>query len=86
MKKPFLLIAGENIYPNSETEDWVKCFPTEQEALDSVKTVVHEDYFKAGKRKGEVKSSWTTYMVDGRYGERECDWFGVVDLRMWADD
>lgn len=33
MNKPFLLIAGDNYYPDAGTGDWVECFTTREEAL-----------------------------------------------------
>ena len=30
--KPYLLIAGDNHYPQSGTGDWIGCFATEEEA------------------------------------------------------
>ena len=36
MKKPFLLIAGDNQYPESGTDDWKGCFETRQEAENQV--------------------------------------------------
>lgn len=86
MKKPFLLIAGDYIYPNADTEDWVKCFSTETEALEAVESVTQVEYFTRGKMKGQVKSTDTTYEVEGRWGKRKCDWFEIVDLREWADE
>lgn len=28
MKRPFLLTAGDNYYPESGTDDWIGCFET----------------------------------------------------------
>lgn len=38
MKKPYLLIAGDNYYPSSETDDWKGCFETREEALEYLET------------------------------------------------
>jgi hypothetical protein len=31
--KPYLLIAGDDYYPSSETGDWIDCYETEEEAI-----------------------------------------------------
>lgn len=36
MTKPYLLIAGDNYYPSSDTGDWVGCFSTLEEAKAQV--------------------------------------------------
>ncbi len=33
MKKPFLLIAGDNYYPSAGIDDWVECFAKKEEAM-----------------------------------------------------
>lgn len=69
MRKPFLLIAGENCYPEARTGNWIGCFETEEDALAVVSNEPFEYFFKVSFN-GSVK---------------ECDWFEVVDLRHWAD-
>lgn len=78
MKKPFLLIAGEDCYPQGR-KDWAGCFVTRQDALDAVKVEYFDYFVKGEKRVGEV------YHVDFEGVERECDWYEIVDLREWAD-
>ena len=87
MKKPFLLIAGCDHYLASDTGDWVGCYETEKEALGQVEKLKETyDYYSKGKNKGEIKSTYTTYIVKGgRYGDRECDWYEVIDLRNWTE-
>ena len=36
MNKPYLLIAGDNYYPDGDTGDWVGCFSTYEEAKAQV--------------------------------------------------
>lgn len=44
MKKPYLLIAGDNYYPSSDTDDWKGCFETREEALEYLETF-DKDYY-----------------------------------------
>ncbi len=37
MKKPYLLIAGEQYYPSSGTDDWKGCYETIEEIMDLLK-------------------------------------------------
>lgn len=70
MKKPFLLIAGYNYYPNNGTGDWIGTFETYEEADKQVKFKNHVTY---GMR--------STYEVNGR----DVDWYKIVDLRLWTE-
>lgn len=36
MKRPYLLIAGEQYYPSAGTRDWRGCFETQEEAEGQV--------------------------------------------------
>lgn len=86
MKKPYLLIAGNFIYPNGGTEDWVGCFETIADAESRVKRMELSSHYKSGKFKGKVKSKSATYTIlklDGSTEHR--DWYEIVDLRDWAD-
>lgn len=86
MKKPYLLIAGDFIYPNGGTEDWVGCFETITDAESRVKRIELSSHYKSGKMKGKVKYKSTTYTIlklDGSIEYR--DWYEIVDLRGWAD-
>lgn len=40
--KPFLLLAGEFTYPNTETGDWIGCFETREEAEQYSTTFWHQ--------------------------------------------
>lgn len=66
--KPFLLIAGETLYPSAFTEDWVGCYRTYDEAMGAVVIPDPECPWKG------------PFMVEGR----SCDWYEVVNLREWA--
>lgn len=39
MKKPYLLIVGQNYYPARGTGNWVGCFETEDEAHSKLATI-----------------------------------------------
>lgn len=85
MKKPFLLIAGEGYYPSSGTGDWIGCYETQKEAEEQVKFIEYHTYYTKGKKQGQIKETYTTYEVNGKYGVRKCDWYDVVDLRDWVE-
>ena len=34
MKKPYLLIAGDDLYPSAYTGDWIACYETKEEAYE----------------------------------------------------
>lgn len=87
MTKPFLLIAGDYYYPGADTEDWVGCYSSLEDALERVETLETHSYFSKGKNKGEIKSTTTSYKIkDGgeRGYDRTCDWYTIVDLRDWT--
>jgi len=44
MEKYYLLIAGDNYYPQFETDDWVGCYETFEEALNVARTL-NKDWF-----------------------------------------
>ena len=69
--KPFLLIAGDNYYPSQDTGDWIGCFSTREEAEAQITPLPRE----------RVRS----YRVQHpRFGETDCDWYEIVDLRDWS--
>lgn len=82
MAKYFLLIAGDNYYPGSDTSDWKDTFKTYQEAEDKVKVIRHEELYTKGKKKGQVKSIWYTYEYNGL----KYDWYKIIDLREYIDN
>lgn len=44
MNKPYLLIAGDNYYPSSGTEDWRGTYSTYEEAEAALKDIERGDY------------------------------------------
>ena len=86
MNKPYLLIAGDRYYPSAYTGDWIGCFSTREEARAQVEVKEHHNYYTKGKNKGEIKSTYTEYVVKGgTYGDRKCDWYEIIDLREWTE-
>jgi len=51
--KYFLLMAGDNYYPQSDTRDWVGCFLTYEEAKSKVTFVENKRMITHGKQKGQ---------------------------------
>jgi len=78
--KLYLLLAGHFYYPLDGTGDWIKCFDTSKEAEDYVKVKEHHEYFSKGKNKGQIKSTSTSYLIDGS----EYEWIDIVDLKNWT--
>lgn len=70
--KLFLLIAGENYYPQWKTEDWIKTYETLEEAQNQIKEIPN--------RWGD-KNLYTenSYLINGH----TYDWYKIVDLREW---
>ena len=48
MKKPFLLIAGYNYYPGFDTQDWVGCYETYEDAIEASMDadILNKDWYK----------------------------------------
>ena len=85
MKKPYLLICGDCYYPSAGTGDWIGCYETQKEAEEQVKVIEHHTYYQKGKRQGEIKKTYTTYEVNGRWGPSKRDWYEIVDLREYCE-
>jgi hypothetical protein len=71
----FLLIAGEQYYPDAGTGNWLGCFSTATEAERQVEKIDH--YFTGETRKHivcdtEYKINNTTY-----------DWYRIINLNEW---
>jgi hypothetical protein len=79
--KYFLLTAGDNYYPQSDTRDWIGCFSTYEEAASKVTFVEHKRIITHGKRKGQEEITGSSHQIDGR----NYDWWEVVDLRVWIE-
>jgi hypothetical protein len=43
-QKPYLLIAGEDFYPEEDTGDWIGCFFTKEEAEEKLEQLKQEKY------------------------------------------
>ena len=70
--KRFLLIAGDNYYPESGTEDWIATFKTRAEAEAEVK--INPSIL------GDPRSAGS--IIRGiRY-----DWHEIVDLKEWTNE
>lgn len=69
MNKPFLLIAGDDYYPQNGIHDWVGRFKTYEEAED----IVEKTYSKPGK----------AYAVYYKVNGRNVDWYKIVNLETW---
>lgn len=77
--KRYLLIAGDNYYPQGGTEDWKGCYATREEAEARITFEEIPILFMHGKRKGEVKEIYKRIHLDGY----PVDWYDVVDLEGW---
>lgn len=77
--KRFLLMAGENYYPQEGTADWIDSFSSKEEAEAAVVTEVIgiKEYASMGQKK--------TYQ-DIRYKVcgKPYDWYQIVDLETWT--
>ena len=80
--KPFLLIAGDNYYPEAYTGNWIGCFSTYEEAATKVILVEHKRIITHGKRKGQEEITGKSHQIDGR----DYDWWDIVDLREWTEN
>jgi lipoate-protein ligase B len=79
--KRFLLIAGDNYYPEAYTGNWIGCFSTYEEAATKVILVEHKRIITHGKRKGQEEITGKSHQIDGR----DYDWWDIVDLREWTE-
>jgi hypothetical protein len=78
MMKPFLLIAGDQYYPERATGDWVATFATEEEAKAEVSLENKEFGFRSKLRPPDRRTK-PVYKIRGR----EYDWYEIVDLQPW---
>lgn len=68
--KFFLLLAGQDYYPQWETNDWIKTYQTLEEAQNQVKEIPNR--YGYANEENSYKINGTTY-----------DWYKIVDLREW---
>ena len=73
MKKPYLLICGDDYDSQWQKGNWIGCYEFESEALSAVKKVEQT----GGTRK------FIHYEVEG--DDHFYDWYEIVDLRDWAE-
>lgn len=82
----YLLIAGDNFYPESGTGDWKKSYKTYEEAREQVIEIPIHTYFTKGKNIGKIRHTHTYYKLkyeqDDIY-KRKYDWYEIVDLNDW---
>jgi hypothetical protein len=85
MNKPYLLIAGDNLYPSDGTGDWIKCYESVAEAREKINYLDYPTFFSSGKMKGQLKSNNIKYTIsDSIDPNREYNWYEIVDLREWT--
>lgn len=77
--KYFLLIAGECYYPSEGTEDWIKCYETQEEAQKDVVKTKEDIIGQSGQKKGKIIWTLEGYVINGK----KYDWYEIVDLRDW---
>ena len=70
--KLFLLISGEDYYPQWKTEDWIKTYETLEEAQNQIKEIPN----RWGDENLHTENS---YLINGH----TYDWYKIVDLREW---
>ena len=88
MNKPFLLIAGDNYYPDQSTGNWIAFFATFEEAKSKVTEMRHYRVITKGKDKGKEEYTYSKYTIEGQgYKDKlfERDWYDIVDLRDWTN-
>lgn len=79
--KKYLLIAGDNYYPQGGTEDWKGCYSTYEEAKARITIEETPIFFMQGKRKGQVKEIQKRTYLDGYH----IDWYDIIDLEEWMN-
>ena len=79
--KKFLLIAGDNYYPSSGTEDWKGCYATREEAESHITVEETPILYTSGKKINQVKEIHKSFLLDGHH----VDWYDIVDLEAWMN-
>jgi len=77
--KYFLLMAGDNQYPEAYTGDWIGCFSTFDEAKSKVSFVEHKRKILFGALKGKEEITHSSYQINGK----NFDWYDIIDLQDW---
>jgi hypothetical protein len=73
--KNFLLIAGDNYYPESGTDDWIAAFETHEEAKAEVVTEPSCD-------PSVTERWWGAHLIRGCH----YDWYEIVDINKWISE
>ncbi len=73
MKKPYLLIAGDNYYPSGGTRDWIARFNTLEEAEQEVHKEEKEFYTTQKKPQQVIIKSYKIF-------NQSYDWYEIVNL------
>lgn len=68
--KPFLIIAGQDYYPQWETKDWIKTYETLEEAINQIKEIPNRFGYQ---------DEENSYLINNH----KYDWYKIVDLREW---
>ena len=76
--KKFLLIAGDDYYPRGDTNDWIGCFATREEAENAI---IKEPYESKLSWEHESKTRYRYKTNDTDY----VDWYEIVDLDEWMN-
>lgn len=70
MMKYFLLVAGEQYYPDRGAGDWIECFESYEDAQMNVLKL--ED------------DSRHNYIINTPEGSRKYDWYEIINLKDWV--
>jgi hypothetical protein len=76
--KKFLLLAGQDYYPRGETDDWIGCFATREEAENAI---IKEPYESKLQWESESQTRYRYKTNDTDY----VDWYEIVDLEEWMN-
>lgn len=74
-------MAGDNLYPEAGTENWISCFATLADAQTAVQVKEVPKYANGKFSSDPTKNKTTKYVID----EKAHDWYEIVDLRKWVD-
>lgn len=74
-------MAGDNLYPEAGTENWIGCFATLVDAQAAFQVKEVPKYANGKFSSDPTKKTITKYVIDGKAH----DWYEIVDLRKWVD-